>query len=863
MKRITGMNLFGAGVLFALPLACYCLAAPGGDLAKQQPKWHLDYIPPAPVRTPQEELKTFKLPPGFHMELVAAEPMVEEPISLTFDPDGRMYVVELRAYMPDIPGTGEIDNVGQIVRLESSKGDGIYDRRTVFADKLSLPRTVSLAADGVLISEPPNIYFCKEKKDGTVDRGTPILTDFASHNPNPEHQANGLVPCLDNWYYSANWPVRIKYSKGQFLRDSTISRGQWGITQDDVGRLYYNTNGSMLRCDLFPSQYLLRNPYLPSPAGVNVAVADNKTHPGRVTPGINRGYTADDDMHGTLQRVTASCGPAVYRGQEFPPEFEGNVFVCEPAGNMVIRHVITQTGVAISAKSVQTDGVDFLTSQDERFRPVSLYTAPDGTLYVVDMYHGILQHKAYLSAYLADQVRQRHLEDKGAHHGRIWRVVADSGKPGPQPKLAAASAADLVNTLSHPNGWWRDTAQRLLVERRDPASVPLLEAVVTGKSADPTTVLAKVHALWALAGAEKLSDNIAAAALKDADPRVRVAAMQAADVLLHKHLAPNTESAMAQLAGDGDPEVQLQILATGSADIPDIQQAAMAILARQMDDKVFRTAAISSAAGRELELAQVLLSDKRFAEATSGKSELLSELAECMVKSRSQGRVEEVLDLIAKQPASGKSAQQALLKGVADAVVPVSNSKSKIKFVTRRLRLTRQPPALPALLALADKKLHHQVEQIEENMSWPNKPGDKTPPLKPLTAPQQARFETGRTIFTQICAQCHQPSGLGQDGVAPPLVDSEWVLGSSHRLVRIVLNGVHGPITVGRKSVELEMPGLGALDDEQVSSVLTYLRREWGHEGAPIEPTDVKEIRSETGARGELLWTMKELLEIK
>ena len=130
------------------------------------------------------------------------------------------------------------------------------------------------------------------------------------------------------------------------------------------------------------------------------------TFPGRVNPGVNRGYTEDVNLEGKLQRVTAACGPTIYRGDHFPPEFRGNAFVCEPAGNLVSRQVITQDGLNVTSKSVQQGGLDFLTSTDERFRPVSLYTGPDGALYVIDIYHGILQHKAYVSAYLADQMRQ-------------------------------------------------------------------------------------------------------------------------------------------------------------------------------------------------------------------------------------------------------------------------------------------------------------------------------------------------------------------------------------------------------------------------------------------------------------------------
>jgi mono/diheme cytochrome c family protein len=148
-------------------------------------------------------------------------------------------------------------------------------------------------------------------------------------------------------------------------------------------------------------------------------------------------------------------------------------------------------------------------------------------------------------------------------------------------------------------------------------------------------------------------------------------------------------------------------------------------------------------------------------------------------------------------------------------------------------------------------------------MSWPGKPGDNTPPLTPLTAEQQKLYAAGQLLFSQTCANCHQPSGLGMDGVAPPLVDSEWVLGPQDRVCRIVLHGLHGPVTVGRKTVDMEMPALGTFTDEQIASVLTYIRREWGHEGSPVEVSEVEKVRKETAGRGDLQWTMAELLKVK
>ena len=853
----------GCGISLLLVLAGFTprlFAAGTGDFSKQQPKYHIKEIPPAPVRTPEEELKTFKLPPGFHMELVASEPLLEKPIALTFDPDGRIYVVELRAYMPDMEGTGELNPIAQVSILEDTDGDGKLDKKTVFLDKLIVPRAVGLAGDGVLIAEPPNLWFCKDTNgDGKCDEKQAVFTDYGTRIENPEHMANGAMWSIDNWYYNANWAARFKYSKGAFQRDGTIARGQWGISQDDVGRLFYNSNSSMLRCDFAPAQYLMRNPYLANPAGLNAAIAPNAVFSSRVNPGVNRGYTEDCNLEGHLQRVTAACAPAIYRGDKFPEEFRGNAFVCEPAGNLVVRHVLAEDGIKIAGKSVQTDGLDFLTSTDERFRPVNLYTAPDGTLYLIDLYHGILQHKAYLSAYLADQVKKRDL-DKGNNCGRLWRIVHDSAKPGPQPKLSKAPTEELVKNLSNPNGWWRDTAQRLLVERMDKKAMSMLEKVVSGEAPE-TTPLGKIHALWALQGMDRLRENIVVEAAKDSDPRVRLMAIRVGENMILKNTAPSALAAVIALAKDPDPKIQLQVLFMATPSLPELQAAASAILIRSLGDPIFRHAAMNGGVGRELELIQNLIADPAFAQAEKGQHEILNDLAECLVRGRSADRIEKLLDLIAAQPAggNGKIFQAALLGGIVDA----TNADPKSKAPARKLRMPKEPPGIAALRSNHDAKIAGLAAKAESGMSWPGKPGDTTPPLKPLSTEQQKRYEAGQGFFTQYCAVCHQPSGLGQEGTAPPLVDSEWVLGTHERTVRIVLNGLHGPLKVGKRTIDMEMPGLGVLNDEQIASILTYIRREWGHESNPVEPENVAKIRAANAEHGDIQWTADELSKIK
>ena len=295
---------------------------------------------------------------------------------------------------------------------------------------------------------------------------------------------NGLLRAMDNWIYSAYGSKRYRFDEaGKLVGETTSTRGQWGIAQDDVGRLFYNHNEDQLRVDLIPYEYLQRNPNLHDPAGSNVRLMPDETvFPARVNPGTNRGYrkgTLRPD--GTLRTYTAACGPTIYRGDLFPTEFRGNAFVCEPAGNLVRRDILLEHDGVFSARSAYAN-TEFLASTDERFRPVNLCTGPDGALYVVDMYRGIIQHKDFLTSYLRQQSLSGGLE-KPLDQGRIYRVVPDGTKLGALPKMTDQSPTALVGCLSHPNGWWRDTAQRLLVEGRSSAAVPPLEKLACDKNA--------------------------------------------------------------------------------------------------------------------------------------------------------------------------------------------------------------------------------------------------------------------------------------------------------------------------------------------------------------------------------------------
>ena len=366
-------------LFLSLALTAPLLAQNGDRKGEVQapPPAHI-VIPPAPVLTPEEALKSFKIAPGFKIEAVATDPLVGDPISVQFGPDGKLWVLEMRGYMPDVDGNNEREPVGVIAVLTDTDGDGRFDKRTVFLDKLVMPRAMSLVGDGLLVAEPPRLWFCRDTNgDGVSDQKTEIAADYGNIT-NPEHNSNGLMWAMDNWIYSANHTTRFRYDGGaKFTRDATVTRGQWGISQDDTGRIYYNSNSDPLRVDVIASAYLKRNPNF-SGAGANVQLAPGnlRVWPGRVTPGINRGYSTLD-ADGKMTSVTAACGPVIYRGSLFPAEFRGDAFIAEPSGNLIKRLKLAESDGSLKGANAY-EGTEFLTSTDERFRPVNLFNGPDG-----------------------------------------------------------------------------------------------------------------------------------------------------------------------------------------------------------------------------------------------------------------------------------------------------------------------------------------------------------------------------------------------------------------------------------------------------------------------------------------------------
>jgi len=515
----------------------------------------------SPVLSPADEQKTIVMPPGYHVELVASEPLVQDPVVVDWDDEGRLWVVEMAGYMDDIRASNEHDPLGRVVVLEDTDGDGRMDKRTVFTDGLILPRALKVLDDGVLVGEPPHLWFMQDTNhDLKADRKTLVTDDYGRLDANVEHNANSLLWALDNWIYTSEVDMFLRRHDGAFEVRHTLSRGQWGASQDDAGRVFRNSNESALHVDLVPTYYYARNPAMTRTRGSDEFMGHapddlNEVWPIRPTPGVNRGYqTGILRADGTLAHFTSACTPTVYRGDRLPAELYGNVFLAEPAANLVSRLVVSDDGSTLRAKKAYPKG-EFIASTDERFRPVYLSSATDGTLYAVYMYRGVVQHRGYITEYLRDQILSRSL-DQPLAHGRIWRVVHDTTRRGPAPSLAHASTTTLIDTLSHPNGWWRDTAQQLLVQRRDPAAVAPLKRL----AATATVAHVKLQALWTLDGMDALDPTLVVAALHDPSRDVRLSAVRLAERWLAGD--DSVRAAVLALTSDPDWEVREQLAAS-------------------------------------------------------------------------------------------------------------------------------------------------------------------------------------------------------------------------------------------------------------------------------------------------------------
>jgi mono/diheme cytochrome c family protein len=467
-------------------------------------------------------------------------------------------------------------------------------------------------------------------------------------------------------------------------------------------------------------------------------------------------------------------------------------------------------------------------------------------LYIVDLYRGVIQHRISLTTYLRRQIEQRGL-DKPLALGRIWRIVPEGKSPSPEKPLSEMKPAEWIEQLSHGNAWRRETSQRLLVETQDQSLIPLLEKVAV-RGEKP---LGRLHALWTLEGLRAAGWEVLSRAFSDTDARVRAAAIRISEGLL---VTPHREALVTRWISctqtETIPEVQLQLaLSLGEAADPRADLAGARLISKGPSLPLFTDALVSGFKGRELELLERLLDA---AENGPPSVELLKTLAVCTFSERNPEHIERLLERIATLPADASGLLPTLLGAL-------GNHHSV--HAKKPARLPHEPKALNQIPSNKDEGLQKMLAQVRAALEWPGKPGVKAPTARALTADEQDRFERGKQTFLGLCAACHQPNGKGLEGLAPPLVDSEWVTGSVERTARILLHGVRGPLRVKQITYHLDMPAAGFLSDTQIADVLTFIRREWSHEAEPVTASEVTRIRQSTSKRQDA-WTEPELLRI-
>lgn len=480
-------------------------------------------------RSPEDSLAAVVTQDGYRLELVASEPMVEEPVLFEFDGNGRMYVAEMLTYMQDADRTGTMKATSRIKRLEDTDGDGVMDTYTIFADGLLLPRMILSLEDGRILVRETNtldlLLIEDTDGDGVSDRRS-VFYEGGRRGGNLEHQPSGLLWSIDNWIYETYTKSRYRIDgEGMRTEETLYGGGQWGLTQDEAGRLYYSTAGG--EDPAFGFQF---------PIVYGRVVVENEQAPGfrevfplDQTPDVQGGLKRLRDDN-TLNKFTGVGGQSVYLGDAMP-ELRGNLFLPEPVGNLIRRaEVNRRNGYTQLTHPYQDERLEFIASRDANFRPVWSGTTPDGGLMFVDMYRGIIQEGNWTKkgSYLRGVI-DKYGFDRNIGCGRIYRLTRDGAEYSEAPRFYDMTPKQMVAELSHPNGWRRMTAQKLIVLSQDRSVVGALKRLARkGKRA-----LGRLHALWTLEGLGVIDEALLTQRMKkDADPTVRAAAIRISEELV-------------------------------------------------------------------------------------------------------------------------------------------------------------------------------------------------------------------------------------------------------------------------------------------------------------------------------------------
>ena len=577
---------------------CFCLYACFAQLAVGQDSLNRDYadqLQRIAPQDPQSALRQFEIAEGLKIELVACEPMISDPVAMTFDEFGRAYVVEMRGY------SEEADQLlGQVKILEDTDHDGQFDRATVFASNFRWPTAVVCAYGGILVGDAPDIIYLRDlNDDGTADVRQILLTGFGTSNV--QRLPNNFQWGIDNRIYGSSGGMagrilRTEIPKGTLpanilpsaqppidirgrdfaidpadLRLVPISGGsQFGMTFDRFGNRFVCSNSNHCQQVIFEEHYTVRNQRQTiSSSSVNIAADGPAAEVFRISPiepwrKVRTRLRVQGLVTGPIEGggraagyFTSATGITCYDGDLLPTLFTGNVFVGDVGSNLVHRKQLVGEGIQRVAIRTESD-TEFLRTSDNWFRPVQLANAPDGSLFVLDMYRETIEHPASLPPII-----KKHLDlNSGNNRGRLYRIVPANHVAEHRLLPGKATPEQLVPMLGHKNGWHRQTASRLLSERPWPKHelVSIIQLIRDQKnsalrSAQPET---RIRSMYLLAQLDHIQPGELIVLMRDPHPQVRIHALRLAE----KQLDQELEKQILDMTADKDVQVRLQIALT-------------------------------------------------------------------------------------------------------------------------------------------------------------------------------------------------------------------------------------------------------------------------------------------------------------
>ncbi|HEY1598256.1 MAG TPA: PVC-type heme-binding CxxCH protein [Pirellulales bacterium] len=675
-------------VAVGMVVACFLVAGATGASAEEKPvavedqDFSAELPRIAPVEPPNAA-GTFVTAPGFHVELVAAEPLVTDPIALSFDEQGRLYVVEMHDYSEDAEG-----NTGVIHLLTDKDGDGRFDTSSVFADKLSWPTAVVCYDGGIFVGAAPDIFYLKDTDgDGRADVMKKVFTGFGRSNV--QGLLNSLTWGLDNRIHGATSSSgasvkRADDDKAKPLAlggrdfafdpltlaiEATSGGGQYGMSFDNWGHKFVCSNSDHIQQVMFEDRYVARNPYLAAPsARVSIAADGPAAEIYRASPVepwrvVRTRLRVSGKIQGPIEGggrasgyFTGATGITIYRGNAWPKQQEAWAIVGDACTNLAHRKRLEPNGLEMIARRIDVDS-EFVASKDIWFRPVQFANAPDGNLYIADMYREVIEHPLSLPPMI-----KKHLDlTSGRDRGRIYRVVADGFAQTALPQMGRATTGELVAMLGHTNGWQRDTAARLLFERQDKSAVPAIEQMV----ASAPTPEGRVHALYALAGLQVVAPRALLGALADEHPQVRRHAVRLAERTAND--SSELRDKLLHMGGaEQDLEVCYQLLfSLGEVNAGGRDTALAKLARRDGTDRWMRLALVSSLAHGIDAVYQDLYMDQAFRATDAGRL-LLATLATQAGASGREADVTAVLASVDALPESEADLAGQIVRGLSE-----------------------------------------------------------------------------------------------------------------------------------------------------------------------------------------------------